>query len=69
MTQFRIFSTSSHTTTAPDTYISSITIPSTVEWIGLDAFSPSVKAVLLNPDCHMETEDEYILRINDEDNE
>ena len=52
-----------------DTYISSITIPSTVEWIGLDAFSPSVKAVLLNPDCHMETEDEYILRINNEENE
>ena len=50
-----------------DTEISSIIIPSTVEWIGLDAFGPAKEVLLLNPDCHMETEEEYILRKNDED--
>ena len=50
-----------------NTEISSIVIPSTVEWIGLDAFGPAKEVLLLNPDCHIETEEEYILRKNDED--
>lgn len=45
-----------------DTMADNITVPSTVEWIGYNAFGGS-ETILLNPDCIMETELQYNSRL------
>lgn len=47
-----------------ETDINSIVVPSTVEWIGFDAFAgmEEENITVLNPNCAWETEEEYTLR-------
>jgi hypothetical protein len=51
-----------------ETDIDSIVVPSTVEWIGFDAFScmEEENIIVLNPNCVWETEEEYNLRHENE---
>ncbi len=43
-----------------------VTLPENVVFVGYNAFGEQVKVTALNPDCHFETEEAFILRTGEE---
>ncbi len=51
---------------AGEGFMTEATLPETITFVGYQAFCEDVTVTPLNPDCHFETEEEYLLRMGDE---